>query len=272
MSGHNNKYFWVTGDAPGPYAIPSVVSVDPTTGLPTPSGGNDVEFVVSPYKAVAAGTGYAIGDLIQQIESFGTSSTVPTWIATVWRNVTQEATLSAAPPAADLVPLSVTGQSVMVSQSALPDNAAKETGGNLAALNAKVHTKALNVDLVDEDIGLITNTVIHGRCTSHGGEFVDVKVSHSGALVVDTSGSDIDGLVGKYANLKLSDLDDSTAGTTFILKQGPTSADLWLLMKLVETAGITTARYAGVTNNPTITFTTAWANRASLVYGLITEA
>jgi hypothetical protein len=272
MSGHNNKYFWVTGDAPGPYAIPSVVSVDPTTGLPTPTGGNDVEFVVSPYKAVAAGTGYAIGDLIQQIESFGTASTVPTWIATVWRNVTQETTLSTAPASADIVPLAVTGQSVMVSSSALPDNAAKETGGNLEAINGKLNTKALDVDLVDADVGLITNSVIHGRCTSHGGEFVDVKVKHSGAMAVDTSGSELDRLVGKYANLKLSDLDDSTTGTTYILKQGPTTADPWLLMKLVEASGITTARYDGITNNPTITLATAWTNRATLVYGLITEA
>ncbi len=99
-----------------------------------------------------------------------------------------------------------------------------------------------------------------------------MKVNHSGAMAVDTSGSELDRLVGKYANLKLSDLDDSTAGTTYILKQGPTTADPWLLMKLVEASGITTARYAGITNNPTITLATAWTNRATLVYGLITEA
>lgn len=162
-------------------------------------------------------------------------------------------------------------------------NFAIETGGNLEALNGKINVKALDVDLVDSDVGLITNTVIHGRCTSHGGEFVDVKVNHSGAMAVDTSldplitaGNealdDINKRIGKYANLKLSDIDETTEGTTFILKQGATSADPWLLMKLVEASGITTARYAGVTNNPTITVSTAWANRASLVYSMIQDA
>ena len=162
-------------------------------------------------------------------------------------------------------------------------NFATETGGNLEALNGKVHTKTIGTDLVAEDVAIITNTVIHGYSTAHSGEYVDVKVSPSGAMEVNTnldplvtagnaSLVEIDKRIGKYANLKLSDIDETTAGTTYLLKQGATSADPWLLMKLVEASGITTARYAGVTNNPTITLATAWANRASLVYGLITEA
>ena len=162
-------------------------------------------------------------------------------------------------------------------------NFATETGGNLEALNGKVHTKTIGTDLVAEDVAIITNTVIHGYSTAHSGEYVDVKVSPSGAMEVNTnldplvtagnaSLVEIDKRIGKYANLKLSDIDETTAGTTYLLKQGATSADPWLLMKLVEASGITTARYAGVTNNPTITLATAWTNRASLVYGLITEA
>ena len=162
-------------------------------------------------------------------------------------------------------------------------NYATETGGNLADLNSKVHTKTIGTDLVATDVAVITNTVIHGYSTAHSGEYVDVKVSPSGAMEVNTNLdplvtagnatlTEIDKRIGKYANLKLSDIDETTTGTTYLLKQGATSADPWLLMKLVEASGITTARYAGVTNNPTITLATAWTNRASLVYGLITEA
>jgi hypothetical protein len=165
-------------------------------------------------------------------------------------------------------------------------NFATETGGNLAAINDKIDTKLLSTQLTNTDTAIITNTVIHAWTTSHGGEYVDIKANPSGALVVDTSGSasdalitagnttltEIDKRIGKYANLKLSDIDETTAGTTYLLKQGATSADPWLLMKLVEASGITTARYAGVTNNPTITLATAWANRASLVYSMIQDA
>lgn len=162
-------------------------------------------------------------------------------------------------------------------------NFAVETGGNLEALNGKVHTKTIGTDLVAEDVAIITNTVIHGYSTAHSGEYVDVKVSPSGAMEVNTnldplvtagnaSLVEIDKRIGKYANLKLSDIDETTAGTTYLLKQGATSTDPWLLMKLVEASGITTARYAGVTNNPTITVSTAWANRASLVYSMIQDA
>jgi len=255
MSGHNNKFFWVAGDAPGPYAVPAVVNIDPSTGLPAGGGAggslSDTVFKDSTgqlfaYRDTGTGTPNAYK--------------LPEW--TLYTPVTP-----------------ITPTSTAVSNFAL------EAGGNLEALNAKVHTKTIGTDLVAGDVAVITNTVIHGFSQAHD-QFVDVKVSPSGALQVDTSGSasdalvtagnailtEIDKRIGKYANLKLSDIDETTTGTTYLLKQGATSADPWLLMKLVEASGITTARYAGVTNNPTITLATAWANRASLVYGLITEA
>ena len=41
------------------------------------------------------------------------------------------------------------------------------------------------------DIGMVTNTVIHGLTTGGGGGYVDVKVNPSGALTVDASGSTV---------------------------------------------------------------------------------
>lgn len=52
-------------------------------------------------------------------------------------------------------------------------------------------TKALGTNLVDGDIGIVSNTVIHGKTTAGGGSFVDVKVNPSGALAVDASGSTV---------------------------------------------------------------------------------
>ena len=52
-----------------------------------------------------------------------------------------------------------------------------------------VDTKALGVAVVDGDVGIISNTVIHGRSTAGGGSFVDVKVNPSGALNVSIGDS-----------------------------------------------------------------------------------
>lgn len=45
-----------------------------------------------------------------------------------------------------------------------------------------VNTKALGTQLVSGDVGLVTNTIIHGITTGGGGGYVDVKVNPSGAL------------------------------------------------------------------------------------------
>lgn len=50
-------------------------------------------------------------------------------------------------------------------------------------------TKALGSALVSGDVGLVTNTVIHGVTTAGGGAYVDVKVNPSGALVTDATDS-----------------------------------------------------------------------------------
>lgn len=47
-----------------------------------------------------------------------------------------------------------------------------------------VNTKQLGTQLTSSDVGLITNTIIHGQTTGGGGGYVDVKVNPSGSLVV----------------------------------------------------------------------------------------
>lgn len=48
-----------------------------------------------------------------------------------------------------------------------------------------VNTKQLGTAVTSSDIGLITNTVMHGQTTGGGGGYVDVKVTPSGALTVE---------------------------------------------------------------------------------------
>lgn len=50
-----------------------------------------------------------------------------------------------------------------------------------------VNTKQLGTAVTNTDVGLVTNTVIHGLTTGGGGSFVDVKVTPSGALVADVT-------------------------------------------------------------------------------------
>ncbi len=52
-------------------------------------------------------------------------------------------------------------------------------------------TKTIGEQITSSDVGLVTNTVIHGKSTAGGGSYVDVKVNPSGALVADVTGSDV---------------------------------------------------------------------------------
>lgn len=47
--------------------------------------------------------------------------------------------------------------------------------------------RSLSTQLQDTDNGIVTNTVIHGKTTGGGGGFVDVKVTPSGALTVEST-------------------------------------------------------------------------------------
>jgi hypothetical protein len=58
-----------------------------------------------------------------------------------------------------------------------------------------VNTKQLGTALTNTDVGLVANTTIHGRSSSGGGSFVDVKVNPSGSLL--TAIGDITGVVGQ---------------------------------------------------------------------------
>jgi hypothetical protein len=99
-------------------------------------------------------------------------------------------------------PLSVTASSLPLPAGA--STSALQTTGNasLASIDTKltsplttkitdgagiVNTKQIGTAITSSDIGLITNTVIHGLTTGGGSGYVDVKVTPSGALVADVT-------------------------------------------------------------------------------------
>lgn len=51
----------------------------------------------------------------------------------------------------------------------------------------RVNTKTLGEQLTASESGIVTNSIIHGKTTAGGGSYVDVKVTPSGALVVEMS-------------------------------------------------------------------------------------
>ena len=84
--------------------------------LVNPSGGGGSgagsALVSTPWKASAAGTGYAIGDFIDQVDEWNITVTPAVWTATTWRNITQGTTLATAPNIANLIPVSSTASTV----------------------------------------------------------------------------------------------------------------------------------------------------------------
>jgi hypothetical protein len=73
---------------------------------------------------------------------------------------------------------------------------------------------------------------------------------------------------GRYAAYATQQVDEATAGTTYIRKAGADAGDTWLIQRVIESGTDTTITYAGVRNNPAVTTpTAAWTARATLVYG-----
>lgn len=78
------------------------------------------------------------------------------------------------------------------------------------------------------------------------------------------------GSAGTFSDYKTNDLD--TAGTTQYVGQAIPNSDIWLITKIVTTVDDYTLAYANVSNNASyLTYSTAWAARASLAYSAIKD-
>lgn len=85
----------------------------------------------------------------------------------------------------------VVNTSLAITATTLPLPSGAATESTLSAANLKLNAldgvtnKDIGTQITTSDIGLVTNTVIHGLSTGGGG-YVDVKVTPSGAVVTDT--------------------------------------------------------------------------------------
>lgn len=79
--------------------------------------------------------------------------------------------------------LTVGGQSVYRQRVEIHSDATTPPSVKITDGAGTVNTKQLGTAVTTSDVGLITNSVIHGLSTAGGGGFVDAKVTPSGALV-----------------------------------------------------------------------------------------
>jgi len=92
---------------------------------------------------------------------------------------------------------------VDVLSSALPSGAATSSAQTDGTQKSQIvdaagdiaDVKLLSVNLAGTDKGLVTNSIIHGETTGGGGGYVDVKVTPSGALTVESTLAGLDAAV-----------------------------------------------------------------------------
>lgn len=84
------------------YTLADGSTYSPTAPIEPASAGTDRELVVTSYTVVTSGTGYTIGDIVQQINIFNVQS--DTLETTIWYNQTTDLTISPAPTIAHLTP------------------------------------------------------------------------------------------------------------------------------------------------------------------------
>lgn len=73
-----------------------------------------------------------------------------------------------------------------------------------------------------------------------------------------------------FADFKTNEYD--VDGSTSYVGMAKPDGDVWLVQRVVDTAGDLEIRWANISNNASrTTFTLAWTNRATLTYNLIDD-
>ena len=84
------------------YTLADGSAYSPTAPIEPASAGTDREIVQTSYTVIVAGTGYSIGDIVQQLNIFDVQS--DTLQSTIWYNQTTDAIITPAPTITDLQP------------------------------------------------------------------------------------------------------------------------------------------------------------------------
>lgn len=172
-----------------------VVLIDPVTGqaykASSGTGGVTRAFITLSYKAIAAATGYAIGDFIQQVEEYNTSTTPSTYIDTVWRNMTQETTLAGAPVATNIVPISATASSVSITSppTFVTGQAKIAASGTAVNLAANALTRSISISSLPSNSALKQTVGGVGVTNTTDGTGNGAILSPGGSMSIDLTGN-----------------------------------------------------------------------------------
>ena len=129
---------------------------------------------------------------------------------------------------------------------------------NVHAGTGEVH--AVNVPILSTTDAMTTKGVIYGLTTGGGGGYVAVKVTPSGALTTEVSGT----VTANPSEYKTA-VDVASASVTYVGKAAAgsaTSSAVWSISKLEVTGNVTLKTSA----DGDFLFNNIWDNRASLSY------
>lgn len=126
---------------------------------------------------------------------------------------------------------------------------------------------ALSETIQDHTLAEVVRSVIAGVTTGGGGGYVNVKVTPSGALVVEST---VSGTVLVSDTYNVNNVEDASATVAYVGKE--TAGGAWYLQKIDTTSG-TAVRHATVLNNVGVaSYNAAWTARESLSYADYTGA
>lgn len=146
------------------------------------------------YRASSAGTGYAIDDHLIHVYGLDADTSPPQLAYSFWFNATTGVVLSSAPSAGSYQ--TSANQSVSVTSSALPTNAAQETGGNLQAISDRLGdtaaaeyagTGAGTINAILKSVRTKIYGVLNIRALSSSTDSVTVQGGNSTAVKTDGS-------------------------------------------------------------------------------------
>jgi hypothetical protein len=105
-----------------PYQLRTLQLLDAINNSISALPGVDYETRTTTYEAIGSGTGYSIGDIVVRYDIIDVATS--TVVSTVWFNQTLQTTITPAPLAADLVPISAPSGVTVLNSSLTVDSGA----------------------------------------------------------------------------------------------------------------------------------------------------
>lgn len=183
---------WVvqTGGGAGPASdvniISSITLPISAASLPLPTGAS-TEATLSALNAKFSALGQNTMALSAPVVIASNQSSIPVTLAstTITGSVAVTGPLTDAQLRASAVPVSLASTTITgsVAVTGPLTDAQLRASAVPVSFAATAGSKALNVQVVGADLGVITNSVIHALTSAGGGTYVDVKATPSGALV-----------------------------------------------------------------------------------------